>query len=950
MTKTMNISNSIRIGRFHTLLLGFTFAIFSIAAGTIARAQHGINSEGTDFFVGLMPGIAPTSPYSIHGHQYILISSLFNNNSVHIDYFAPNVTNLSTGSHELGGSTHVLNKGMSLQFMIDTASMAPSYPGEVAEYKACHIHSTYPVSVQVYTDGSNNGSLYQAIPTAALGKNYVVAAYNDNPDDPGFVTHDSSSSEFMIIAPYDSTTVTFVPNSTTKSGVVGVNSGAGANGSPHPVSILLNRGQIYWVRSSCQDISQDESGSTVVANKPVAVLGGQERAMIGYPYGYWTGLTLDIRNELVQEMTPVADWGTDYPSIPTMPASSTDVTIAGDGDMYRVFTDDPKGMTMNYWQNPSDQWGPNHVGLYGLPAMQFDNITDPIDLLTDANSLDVSGNLKKFCAVQYTYFQGSGSALQETSYRSESEIDLVPIDHWKMSTAFMVPFNSIYNGYQFINIITNKDSLKNIFIWKNGVSPSALQSYDALERYTIPRHPELVGLTFKLSSASYIISGNTPFVCYSYGRTETLDNDIWGYGAPTGQSYGSHAQPNPPQATITPSCGEWNVLLHEGGTGGGIADVKLLNDPDGFVTRPAYVSRNCRMYPNDPTLPPFEVGQTSLDVQIQVDNPNDSAFAALFVVDCSGNDTVILLHYLPPRVSLSQKRVSFPDVLVTKLESSTVTFHVTATGSTDSLYVTPAKWAGHDTTGSLSLTTVPTLPAWLKAGDSVVFNISYVASDTNVHFDTILLTTSCIDDSIGIIGRGRTPIIIADDIDFGNVRIGDTVCRDLRVRNVGNANLILDENWVFGQNPDFTFEGGVPDTIKPDGAVNTLRFCFHPSHAGPNTSEMSWGTNIKGIYEHQIKDTSLLIGYGIASDVASAPSQPKAALSILPNPTSGIASISLAGAPEATVEIFDILGREVASFRVTGSYVWNMAGLPAGTYIVRAEVDGEVISKRILKQ
>ncbi len=57
-------------------------------------------------------------------------------------------------------------------------------------------------------------------------------------------------------------------------------------------------------------------------------------------------------------------------------------------------------------------------------------------------------------------------------------------------------------------------------------------------------------------------------------------------------------------------------------------------------------------------------------------------------------------------------------------------------------------------------------------------------------------------------------------------------------------------------------------------------------------------------------------------------------LSIYPNPLSGITTISLTGIPFATVEIYDLLGREVEHFRMAGSFEWNASRLPAGTYIV----------------
>lgn len=78
-------------------------------------------------------------------------------------------------------------------------------------------------------------------------------------------------------------------------------------------------------------------------------------------------------------------------------------------------------------------------------------------------------------------------------------------------------------------------------------------------------------------------------------------------------------------------------------------------------------------------------------------------------------------------------------------------------------------------------------------------------------------------------------------------------------------------------------------------------------------------------------------------------------LAISPNPTSEDVSIFIDGVPSANVEIFDVLGREVDHFRMNGSYDWQTAALPAGTYIVRAVVHGEgtnaqVITKRIVKE
>ncbi len=882
----MRNSTSFRIAR-RTLSAGIALAFYCVLLfATSARAQ-GINSDGTDFFLGFMPGIPHQGTYwsTTPVASYFLICSYQSNNQVNIDYF-------DGGGNEINGKTLILSGGMCEEVPIDKG-MQPTKPGEIQEYKAAHIHSRYPISVQFYSEGSSSGSSYLAMPTAALGTSYVVAAWLDNPlrNNPGSINRDSSSSEFMIVAPYDNTSVTYTPNSTTYAGTVGVNTGAGHTGSAHPVTITLRRGQIYWVRSNPQDISDDLSGSTIVANKPIVVLGGQERGLDADP-SIWPTLNNDIRNTMFEQMPPVVDWGTDYPSIPTMPASIEQVLHTGDGDMYRIYTNDPTGMSMNRWQgtSPAQQYGPNGVSLYQAPAMEFDNITDPVDLVTDPRSITSSGNLKKMYAVQYLYFQGHHDAgvdtrtgsgkggtpqsgggdatFDETSYRADEMMDLVPIDHWKTSTIFMVPQNSYYGGFQFINVITNKDSLRNITISRNNGSPGTLGTYIPASRtYQIPLHPELVGLTIKLPSGSYIISGNTPLACYSYGRTEKLYKDIWGYAAPTGQAYGSHAQPNPPTADITPSCGQWNVHIHEGGTGGGIADVLLLNDPNGFYVKPPEVSYNCTLLGNGTDAsnvlsPPFIVGDSSLNFTVQVQDPSKDAYAAIYAVDLSGNDTVIRLHYSAPALALSTTKIAVPDTLVLTQQCSSMVFHVSSTGSlsTDSVSYT----LYNDSNALFDVSTIPALPSVLEAGDSIVFNVCYTPQDTLLHKDSIKILAGCIDTTFYVQAKGLTPIIVADDHDFGDVTVGTTQPGNIHVKNIGNAPLVLTTGYHLFNNPDYTFTGTVPVTIMPNAAPVSLPFSFTPTRKGTDDSRMDWGTNIntESIYAHHNKDTSALLGYG----------------------------------------------------------------------------------------
>ncbi len=93
--------------------------------------------------------------------------------------------------------------------------------------------------------------------------------------------------------------------------------------------------------------------------------------------------------------------------------------------------------------------------------------------------------------------------------------------------------------------------------------------------------------------------------------------------------------------------------------------------------------------------------------------------------------------------------------------------------------------------------------------------------------------------------------------------------------------------------------------------------------------------------------TDTCFTFGTAGVVDATPMQ--ISLSIAPNPSSGDVTIFIEGAPSADVEVFDVLGREVDRFRVDVSYDWQTSRLPAGMYIVRAQIGSTIITKKVIK-
>jgi hypothetical protein len=250
----------------------FLLALLALMPG-VSSAQRGIAPEGREFFIGYMP---PAQERFITTY-YALVGSAVDQN-VTVNYFNDDGT-------EAGGQSYHIGALSVARIELNRFKMRPEKPGEKLEYKAAVVRSKYPVSVQVYNEGTLSGGMLLAIPTPALGKHYVISSWNDNPTIPdglqsgwnGHNLKDSTCSEFMIIGAYNGTTVQIITNSTTFAGQIGVNSGYKSDGKPHPKTITLNKGQVYWLRSNPGDVSFDMSNSVVRSDKPVAVSQGMRK-------------------------------------------------------------------------------------------------------------------------------------------------------------------------------------------------------------------------------------------------------------------------------------------------------------------------------------------------------------------------------------------------------------------------------------------------------------------------------------------------------------------------------------------------------------------------------------------------------------------------------------------------------------------------------------------------
>jgi hypothetical protein len=845
-----------------------------ISENTFAQKQ-GLSSDGKDFYIGYVYPSFNKYPSSngrdVHGFfgVYALITS-YDNNQVTVSYFDP-INGNPSDEYETQKSTYSVFAKQSIQIPLSTTMMQMSEPGDSMEYKACHITSKKPISVQYFSTGANSGGSYLALPTQALGQKFVVASYHDNPGEGAYLVaqKENAGGFFEIIAAFNSTKVTITPSGFT----------AGGHKPRIPYSKTLNRGQCYWVKGDGSDPTNDLSGSIITSDKPISVLAGHEDAFINS-----ITLTIDARNLMIQQLIPAEHFASDgYVSIPLQDSQPTDINAEGYGENYRVFTMDSN--TVELQAKPAAE---NAIALTTsafIPAKEIEGKGTPIEF----HSIDEG----KFSVMLYDRRQQS----LKQPYPSPSMMSIIPMSSWKNSFLFYVPANTfeILQNY-YINLIAERDDIEKGWIKfsVNGAPTlSKVSSFTPKAKYNnIPYHPELEGVTLSISPGAYYfintrdsIDRSVPidtmlrgaFMIYHYGmRALDPDRDFGDYDGddfvfefaspiglcfPAGQSH--------LVVKVDTFCDHWHICVHDAVP---ILSATLIDDRDGNVYgRPGKVYKNVSLDSYNNTDIIFNGIDTSVCFNVYISNPLDTGYAPLYILNKNGYhyDPILELRYKPWQMSVSvlpdlPKRFDtllFPTITAGDEACSTLVYINTAPKGGKSIII--GKLFVKDKTPSFTVkSTSPMLPTILFAGDTLKAQICFSSKDTGKYEDSLVLTTDCFNVESPVLGKIATPLIYASDWDFGEVTVGASKCNTVTITNRGSMPFLLTKGQftssVFTLDPNYATR--LPHTLKPGESI-VMGFCYAPKQIGQNDSaRVDWVNDIDAPFKGQIKSWSLLTG------------------------------------------------------------------------------------------
>ena len=185
--------------------------------------------------------------------------------------------------------------------------------------KGVHVTANAPVAVYGISRVPESTDAFLALPVDLLGTSHVVLGYQNLDLNPG-VDETFPATQFAIVAPDDGTAVTITPSVTSAGHPAGV-----------PFVVNLAMGQTYLLQHSGLEPG-DLSGTTIVANHPVAVFGGHAAANIPSPA---TGFA----DFLAEQLPPASTFGRQFVTAPLATRSGGDTfrfLAAADGTTVSV--------------------------------------------------------------------------------------------------------------------------------------------------------------------------------------------------------------------------------------------------------------------------------------------------------------------------------------------------------------------------------------------------------------------------------------------------------------------------------------------------------------------------------------------------------------------------------------------------------------------------------------
>ena len=405
------------ISRENSILLFLFLLLF------VPRAfSQDISTEGTDFWVSFMG-----NGYKAHFPYYVLTQVMISSKRA----CSGTITNPNTGWTK---DFEVDANATTLIDIPEEQAYNEASTYETIGNKGLMIVASDTVSVYCTNIAYDSFDASYVLPLQALADDYIIQTYDQstNGDYSDYLT-----SAFLVVATEDNTTIDITPSTNTLTG----------SPSGNPITITLNKGQTYQVRSNRQNGSnRDLSGSRVISRegKPIAVFNGNTLTTIpNVSHGF---------DHIFEQAMPIRSWGKQFIVTQSYSRKRDFVKIVSSADNNVIKKNGSVITTLNSCEVYSFEINQNEKSCY-IETSEPSGI-----YLYNTTSSDDGGNNKT----------GDPSMLW-----------VAPIEQ-KMTDVTFTTFSgteelSSYISNHYVNIIVESDAINNVCLDNNPLPSSSFE-------------------------------------------------------------------------------------------------------------------------------------------------------------------------------------------------------------------------------------------------------------------------------------------------------------------------------------------------------------------------------------------------------------------------------------------------------------------------------------------
>ena len=661
-------------------------------------------------------------------------------------------------------------------FRLDLPSYIENRQSEVNLPISVELISDVPITVYAFNSQYTSSDGYAAIPVTHWGNEYVIISMpNDQyktqleiwePDSSQLTPR---SSEFMVIAAFDNTTIEFQPKTITREG----------KQTFIKYNHTLNKGDCYLVQSyPASRGNADLTGTIIKSNKPIGVLSGHVRTAI--PQNEWPD---NSKDHLCEMLMPTSAWGKEFVSVP--------FGTNYEGDLFKLTSIFDN--TLITYRNP-----------YGIHTILLD-APGVSASIWDAFEPTVWRSNKP---VQIAQLMRHRFGSDPNRNFDPCLVILPPVEQFVKRILFQTVGNTPYNPNQYdghyIYIIAEQQAIPTLVL--DGVFVK--DYYPMIQVQNIPGSQyywERIPLTDGVHEI-YCQSGKFSGVLYGIGYADS-------YGMTLGSSLNNPYKKDsiPPFLSVNELCGKISGEVTE--------TIDSISSGISFI----YVDKDLT-FNYSWQIEQYTDTSTTINFTAQPIDPTSSGQFALEIYDKNNNKQEYKFFYKGLNVEIPDT-VDFGIVNIN--DSSCITIPIINnsfdTVRIESLYVT------NET--RIKLRPGFTTPYLLTPGDTVLCDVCFFP-DTNLIPLSIKLLVGFDCERIKyipLIGTAESPNLTSAGYDFGKVRVGDTVCADVYLINNGNLPVRLDSlvSVRFSQVFKFDTSSIFPVTIDA-GNLLQINVCFTP--------------------------------------------------------------------------------------------------------------------------